>query len=121
MLAVLGAWTTAFRKALRFGKWQLLCVSALSRWTKSFKNLFESFTQLTLRLGLIRGLASLIRKLDRVGKLPRPNPDLHRGYHARADFRGRNSYLFSCQRMKRFTSRLIRGESKTRGFITCAR
>jgi hypothetical protein len=26
-------------------------------------------------------LTSLIRKLDRVGKLPCPNPDLHYGYY----------------------------------------
>jgi hypothetical protein len=35
---------------------------------------------------------SLIRKLDRVGKSPHANPDLHCGNHACADFLGLNSY-----------------------------
>jgi hypothetical protein len=72
-------------------EWQLLGVSDLSRWTESLKYFFKSLTQLTLRLGLIRRLTSLIRKLDRVGKLPRANPDLHCGYHACADLLGLNS------------------------------
>jgi hypothetical protein len=59
-----------------------------SRWTKRFKNFFKSSTQFALRLGL----TSLIRKLDRIGILPGPNPDLHRGYHARADLLGLNGY-----------------------------
>jgi hypothetical protein len=70
-------------------EWKII---PLSRWTKSFKNFFKSFTQLALRLGLIRGLTSLIRKLDRIGILPGPNPDLHCGYDARADFLGLNGY-----------------------------
>ena len=64
----------------------------LSRWTKSFKNFFKSLTQLMSRLGVIRGLTSLIRKLDRVRILPGPNSDLHCGYHARANFLGLNGY-----------------------------
>ena len=50
--------------------------------------MFKSFTQLTLRLGLIRGLTSLIRKLDRMSILPGLNPDLHCSYHARANLLG---------------------------------
>ena len=66
--------------------------SVFSRWTKSFENLFKSFTQLTLRLGLIRGLTSLIRKLDRMSISPGLNPDLHWSYHARANLLGINGY-----------------------------
>jgi hypothetical protein len=54
------------------------------RWTKSFEDFFKCSTQLALRLNLIRGFTPLIRKLDRIGVSPGANPDLHRGYHARA-------------------------------------
>ena len=59
---------------------------------QSFKNFFKISTQLASRLGLIRGLTSLIRKLDRIRVLPGPNPNLHCGYHARAHFLGLNDY-----------------------------
>src|SRR5262245_6897511 len=72
--------------------WEMATAGRLLQWTKSFENCFKCFAQLTLRLGFIRRLISLIRKLDRVGKLPRPNSDLHRGYHTCADFLGLNSY-----------------------------
>jgi hypothetical protein len=54
------------------------------RWTKSFEDFLKCSTQLALRLDLIRGFTPLIRKLDRIGVSPGANPDLHRGYHARA-------------------------------------
>ena len=38
------------------------------------RELLQEFTQFTLRLGLIRRLTSLIRKLDRVGNRPVPIP-----------------------------------------------
>ena len=75
-----------------FGGVTLGKIISHSRWTKSFENFFKSFTQLTSRLGLIRGLISLIRKLDRVSILLGPNPDLHCGYHPRANFLGLNGY-----------------------------
>ena len=55
-----------------------------SRWTENFEDFFKCSTQLALRLDLIRGFTPLIRKLDRIGVSPGANPDLHRGYHARA-------------------------------------
>jgi hypothetical protein len=54
------------------------------RWTKSFEDFFKCSTQLALCLDLIRGFTPLIRKLDRVGVSPGADPDLNRGYHARA-------------------------------------
>ena len=81
--------------------------SAISQWTKSFENFFKSFAQLTLRLGLIRGLTSLIRKLDRVGKSPRADPDLHCGYHACADFLGLDSYHAASDSRDHFRTELL--------------
>ena len=56
----------------------------------SGKDFFKSSAQLALRLGLVRSLTSLIRELDRIGVVPGPYPDPHRGYHPRADLLGFN-------------------------------
>ena len=73
-----------------------------SRWTKSFENFFKSFTQLTSRLGLIRGHTSMIRKLDSVRILPGPNPDLHCDYHPHANFLGLDGGTIGFQSMALF-------------------
>jgi hypothetical protein len=52
----------------------------------------KCFAQFTLGLGLIRGVISLIGKLDRVSKSPRANPDVQGSYDAAADYFGLNSY-----------------------------
>ena len=52
----------------------------------------KCFAQFTLGLGLIRGVISLIGKLDRVSKSPRANPDVQGSYDAGADDFGLNGY-----------------------------
>src|SRR5580693_1667942 len=83
-------------------------LSPLSRGSGKSRSGLAGFpSEQGINLGLIRRLTSLIRKLDRVGKSPRADPDLHCGYHACADFLGLDSYHAASDSRDHFRTELL--------------